>query len=425
MEKIISPKIVSDPIRGIIDIRPVLPMVQTEAFQSLAFKNQLGVSYMIFPMATHSRMAHSYGAYGLTVELTKKWLEMKMISKEEARAVNAFALYHDIGHGPFSHVTEALSPYNNDEQGMKIITSLKKEIEDCGVNFELFQDIFSQKNPLYLAVHDKNLGMEKLDYLERDGLMTGLGRPSSVGYLVNHIYFIKGELLIDPKVIDAAKEVQDFYIKMYKNVYLRKKAMIGQRMLQKMVYALIQDGDVLINKLHEMRDFELLNKLQNSQNQIVRDLFSNFLRNHLFKETIVVRYESFANTHRVMGKPIRVFGAPIATMEKFIINDNFQEKKPEKLLAVERTIAEVAGIPQMAVLVVPVISPHRFQSKDIKIYYSNESLKAAYPIHYESMEEYGRAYASLRVCVLPEYREKLAEEKLAKKIYEKLLNFLD
>ena len=44
-----------DQIRGIIDIRAVLPMVETREFQALGDKRQLGMTYLVFPSATHTR----------------------------------------------------------------------------------------------------------------------------------------------------------------------------------------------------------------------------------------------------------------------------------------------------------------------------------------------------------------------------------
>src|SRR5580692_3996739 len=58
-KKILSPKVVVDPVYGIIDIRPVLAMVETEEFQALGDKRQLGMSHIVFPSATHTRLART------------------------------------------------------------------------------------------------------------------------------------------------------------------------------------------------------------------------------------------------------------------------------------------------------------------------------------------------------------------------------
>src|SRR3989338_5693411 len=97
------------------------------------------------------------------------------------------------------------------------------------------------EDPLYLAVHDKNLGMEKFDYLTRDAFYTIKEMPG-VDYLSRYIYFVDGQVAVDERVIDQAKAIQDFYIKMTKHVYLRKKSAISQRLIQKMAYELVKEG---------------------------------------------------------------------------------------------------------------------------------------------------------------------------------------
>src|ERR1700735_3312731 len=103
-----SPKVIADPIYGIIDIRSVLPMVEAPEFQALGDKRQLGMSYLIFPSATHTRKAHSIGAYYAHQQLMQHWLKLGFVDRREADALAAYALYHDIGHPALSHVTEPL-----------------------------------------------------------------------------------------------------------------------------------------------------------------------------------------------------------------------------------------------------------------------------------------------------------------------------
>src|SRR5580704_17085250 len=103
-----SSKVIADPIYGIIDIRPVLPMVEAPEFQALGDKRQLGMSYLVFPSATHTRKAHSIGAYHATRQLMEHWLRLGFVNRGEADALAAYALYHDIRHPAFSYVTEPL-----------------------------------------------------------------------------------------------------------------------------------------------------------------------------------------------------------------------------------------------------------------------------------------------------------------------------
>src|ERR1035437_7096451 len=93
-------KIVCDPLWGIVDITDFLPMIDVPQFQALGFKYQLGVGSLIFPSATHTRKQHSLGAFKRTQELASRWIDSGFINNEEANMLCAFALWHDIGHGP-------------------------------------------------------------------------------------------------------------------------------------------------------------------------------------------------------------------------------------------------------------------------------------------------------------------------------------
>ena len=108
MSKFSTPKLVADPILGLIDISNFLPMIDVKEFQSLAFKYQLGLSLFLFPSATHSRKQHCFGAFERTKNLMHHWLKVGMVTSEQADLLSAYALYHDIGHGPFSHMVEPL-----------------------------------------------------------------------------------------------------------------------------------------------------------------------------------------------------------------------------------------------------------------------------------------------------------------------------
>lgn len=419
-KKIYTPKVIADPVYGIYDMRPVLPMVETKEFQALADKRQLGMSYLIFPSATHTRMAHSFGAYHATRDLTDRWVDFDLINQEEADALTGYALYHDIGHPAFSHVTEDLCRKDNDGLGLDIAHRLKDKIEACGINYKLFEDIMSHKNKLYLAVHDKNLGMEKLDYLERDGLYTILSRPAGIDYLRKHIYFMKGEIMIDEKVVDNAIEVQNFYLKMYKNVYLRKASVIAQRMFQKMVYHLIREGKLTPDDLPNLTDSELIGIMRVSESPVVRSLYQNLKERELFREAIVIRHEKFIHAENVAGKAIQSFGLSESEVARLADSKNFQNKNQEGLHNLEEKIAGISGIPEEAVLAVPVFNAWRFKAKDIAIYSERgiSSVEQRYPAHFKNMEEIAHSYFAFRICTLEQYRAKLSAPKVAKEIFD-------
>ncbi|MDP2598615.1 MAG: HD domain-containing protein [Candidatus Liptonbacteria bacterium] len=423
-KKISAPKVIADPIYGIFDVRPVLPMIETAEFQALGDKRQLGMSYLTFPSATHTRRAHSLGAYHATRVLADRWVEWGLINEAEADALAGYALYHDIGHPAFSHVTEDLCLKDNDELGLDIIHGLKSQIEAAGINYSLLEKMAHHENPLYLAVHDKNLGMEKLDYLERDGYYTILARPAGVDYLRKHIYFVNGALAIDEKVIDNAIEAQNFYVKMYKNVYLRKASAIAQRMFQKVVYHLISAGEISAEDLPKLTDSELIGAIRFSKNPVVQELYELLKKRELFREAIVIRPEHFAHAEPKTGKPVAHFGVSPKEMARLIESPQLRQKNQDGLEKLESEIAEIAGIPQHSVLLVPIFNPHRFEAKDIKIYVEggeSKSMKDRYPAHFQNMKEVAQSYLALRVCTLEKYRKILSSPKIAKEVVDILV----
>jgi HD superfamily phosphohydrolase len=427
-----TPKVIADPIYGIIDIRPVLPMVETEEFQALGDKRQLGMASLTFPSATHTRKAHSLGSYHATRELADRWLKRGFVNTAQADALVGYALYHDIGHPAFSHVTEDLCIQPKGTEGMSVnsalsfafIQKLKTNIKACGIDFTLLERMARHTDPLAAAVSDKNLGMEKLDYLERDGFFTILSRPVGVDYLRQHIYFIDGKLAIDEKAIDNAIDVQNYYLKIYKNVYLRKTSAIAQRMVQKMTHHLILAEELLPEELPRLTDSELIGRCSASKEAFVRTTYALLRRRDLFREAIILRPEKFAHGTAQSGKPIATFGVKNAVMRRLAQNPKLHPKNQDEIAFAESSLAALAGLPASSVLITPVSGQERFSGQDILIYQGAHkklaSLKERYPAHFKNIEEVAESYVTFRVCTTEKYRKILSSPKIAKKVFDYL-----
>ena len=102
-------KIINDPVFGFLSIPNdlIYDVLQHPYVQRLNRIRQLGLSYLVYPGAMHSRFGHSLGAMHLMQEaihsLRLKGVE---ITENEETAAMIAILLHDIGHGPFSHVLE-------------------------------------------------------------------------------------------------------------------------------------------------------------------------------------------------------------------------------------------------------------------------------------------------------------------------------
>ena len=107
-------------------------IIDTHEFQRLRNIQQLSTCEFVFPSATHTRFAHSLGAYFLAGELTSSLQEVQpgLLSDSDAELVQIGALLHDIGHPPYSHLLETpdvFATYHSHEHWGRILLNEKKE----------------------------------------------------------------------------------------------------------------------------------------------------------------------------------------------------------------------------------------------------------------------------------------------------------
>src|SRR3990167_5960126 len=115
--------------KGLIDSIP---------FQRLHYIHQLGVAYLVYPGATHTRFEHSLGVMCLASLMFDKICKsvrpgvFHFVPRKGSsdflywrRVLRFAALCHDLGHLPFSHVaeTELLGSLGHEQMTLKIIDS--------------------------------------------------------------------------------------------------------------------------------------------------------------------------------------------------------------------------------------------------------------------------------------------------------------
>src|SRR5215210_2834764 len=105
-------EIIRDPLWNNVRVDPLaLQLVDTPVFQRLRYVRQLGLAFLVYPGATHSRFEHALGAYHLartTLAMLAERGELRGVPADEPMIVRAAALLHDVGHYPFSHALEEI-----------------------------------------------------------------------------------------------------------------------------------------------------------------------------------------------------------------------------------------------------------------------------------------------------------------------------
>ncbi|PIR41852.1 MAG: hypothetical protein COV30_01520 [Candidatus Yanofskybacteria bacterium CG10_big_fil_rev_8_21_14_0_10_37_15] len=380
-----------------IDIRNIMPIVHHPLFQRLLHIFQLGANLVVFPGASHNRFEHALGVYGKTSLFCQRLLKEGLLTSRQATNVALFGLLHDIGHGPFSHVIETLTPIDHDRNGFKIIRLLNKEIKQSGGDAQFIEDLFGRKNSLYKIVMDKNLGMDKLDYLERDVYHTGFGQRPDTKSVFDYLSFIKGQLVIDKKSLEAAKQIQRFYMYMYKEFYLHKSSQISQRFLEKMIAVWINKGNINPGKLWLMNDGELLAHIYKNDDPILQFLYRAYKDRNLPKTGLVVRLKDRQFKERISGKEIEVIGEDLGFFENFTKRSSFKE-----LEKMENLISKELNVESHKIVIVPMTASWRFVPEDI-VYHDNGkifSLKKTNPKYFEDMRSEADDYVAVRVCFI-------------------------
>lgn len=186
-------KVFRDPVHGLIRIEPrdsfILELIDTPEFQRLRRIRQLGVSFVTYHGAEHSRFSHSLGVFNfaqkIILSLRARYQSQKQVLDcldEHENQIKAAALLHDTGHGPFSHMIErAFKKHSNHEMRTTQLIQdaggrIRSILDANSIPADLVADIVSKTHPCRLAVDivSSQLDADRMDYLLRDSLFTGV-----------------------------------------------------------------------------------------------------------------------------------------------------------------------------------------------------------------------------------------------------------
>ena len=237
-------KIINDPVHGFITINDplIFALVRHPYYQRLRRIQQMAMAQLVYPGAVHTRMHHSLGAYHLMSmamnELKDKGID---ISPEEAQAVKAAILLHDIGHGPYSHALEKvlLKGVHHEALSLLIMQHLNQSNEsELNGKLSLAIQIFTNQYPkkfLHQLISGQ-LDVDRLDYLSRDSFFTGVSE-GVIGYerILKMLTVHNNELVVEEKGINSVEKFLMARRLMYWQVYRHKTVLASENMLVKII----------------------------------------------------------------------------------------------------------------------------------------------------------------------------------------------
>ena len=240
MNRIQISKILNDPVYGFITLNKgiLLNIVDHPYFQRLGRIKQLGLTYLVYPGAHHTRFHHAIGAAHLMEQAVQTLKENGInISNDEKMAVILAILLHDIGHGPFSHALENsfVRGINHEEISKFFMHSLNHNFGgDLTLAIEIFNDQYPKR-----FLHDlvsSQLDMDRLDYLKRDSFFTGVSEGVvSNQRIIKMFSVVNDEIVIKEKGIYSIEKFIVARRLMYWQVYLHKTVLSAEFLLAKIL----------------------------------------------------------------------------------------------------------------------------------------------------------------------------------------------
>lgn len=304
-KKIEMNQIIGDPIHGYIPLTKLeYNLLQLPVMNRLHYINQTAMAYLVFPGSVTTRFTHVVGAAHLggkiitqllsTIKKDGDFTELfpKVSSPEFiVKAVRLACLFHDVGHGPFSHaaeeamlrvtkehhseeITEAVRLFGGEPESIPIheffshMLIMNSEISDTIIQIEN-QDLrdfvaellvkseegrFATSNKigfhLIRNVVSSQLDADRLDYLLRDSMMSGVKFGLiDVDRIIRNMAIFKTtkgkyKLALHERAIGNIEDMLDARYKMYRYFYNHHTVVVLNELIKTAIDMMVEDRDV-------------------------------------------------------------------------------------------------------------------------------------------------------------------------------------
>ncbi|MFZ2471081.1 MAG: HD domain-containing protein [Methanothrix sp.] len=323
---------VRDPVHGFVCYNENEErIINTHIFQRLRDIKQLALAYYVYPGAHHSRFEHSLGV----MHLCKKVANYLELSPELKKTLRYAGLLHDIGHGPFSHVSEqvidkkldksVLNKYraDNTQELLSIllikyndeINEILSEVEKVEITSLLQKQKYGS---IQKDIISGPIDVDKIDYLLRDSYFAGVEYGSfDVDKVLDSLTPIAisskiNKLGIKEEGVYAVEQLILAKYHMNVQVYRHKIRRITDAMIIKSIELAFNENVKEIVKLYRFEDNKsyidnystyndmlLVNTILNSSTDLAKNYLSRLIQRKLFKQifSIEINNENFEDIY--------------------------------------------------------------------------------------------------------------------------------
>jgi HD superfamily phosphohydrolase len=270
-------KIIIDPVHGDIGLSEIeTHLIDSATFQRLRRLKQLGFASMVYPNATYSRFAHSLGVLHVTSRVTEVFRRSGQLQgDDDIKKLRIAALLHDIGHYPYSHLMELIdwdsyvSGYlekkrsqngknvakvdrypKHDKVAGIIITKrqdIKENLEENDIEPAEIAALIEGKHPNIPNLLHQSLDVDRMDYLTRDSLNTGVPYGKvDLNYILNNLEVTsERNTVLNAKARFAAEHLLLARYFMFNTVYLHKTVFGFEEVVRRIILLLLQGKDTI------------------------------------------------------------------------------------------------------------------------------------------------------------------------------------
>ncbi|MDO5825063.1 MAG: HD domain-containing protein [Methanosphaera sp.] len=273
-----------------------LKLVDTVEMQRLRRIKQLGFTSLVYPGANHTRFEHSIG----TLSLADKLATRLNLEEDVIELLRVCALLHDIGHAPFSHVSERALKHKHETVTKEIIkNSAITDIITERFNANFINKIIDGETK-YGKIISGDLDVDRMDYLARDSYYTGVayGVIDTERLLYSLKYDDNDDLIITDKGVQAAESTLLARYFMYPTVYQHHTTRIVNSMFRVCLKRMLEDNVVQEKELKYLDDGDLINIARNTKG-LPEKTMKNLDTRHLYKKTDTINLTDIEDPEKI------------------------------------------------------------------------------------------------------------------------------